>query len=179
MKLIFLRFAASVNTINVQFCLLLLAVVFCAQILVVVLRYLFGIGFVELQDLVIYSFAMLSILGVPIALRWDRHVRVDVFRARWPERINRRVDRLGILLFLAPVFLITLWYALPLVSYSWSVFEGSRETGGLPGFFLVLTALPVSCCLVLVQGLALYLDRTLTVLPDAGNGPGNLAGEDA
>lgn len=179
MKFMFLRFAATVNMVNRHFCMLLLAVVFCAQILVVVLRYLFGIGFVELQDLVIYSFAMLSILGVPIALRWDKHVRVDVVRARLPERINRRIDRLALVFFLAPVFLVTLWYALPLISYSWSVLEGSRETGGLPGFFLVLTALPVSCCLVLVQGLALFLDHTLTVPPDTGIEPGDITGENA
>ena len=143
----------------------MLAITFCAQILVVVLRYLFNIGFIELQDLVTYCFAMLCILSIPNALRTNEHVRVDIFRAAQTMVTARRVDQVAILFFLLPVFALTLWFALPLVTYSWSIFEGSRETGGLPGFFIVLTALPVSCCLILIQGIAIALDRNLIHAP--------------
>lgn len=141
--------------------MLLLGCMFVAQVLVVVLRYLFGIGFVELQDFVLFCFAALSVLGVPVALRLDRHVRVDVFRPSGTTRAARRIDQLSYVLLLAPVFAVTLWYVMPLVINSWAILEGSRETGGLGGYYLVMTALPLACVLMLLQGLALLLDRTL------------------
>jgi len=158
---VFLQLAQRLHQWNGAFCVMLLGIVFCAQILVVVLRYLFNIGFIELQDLVTYCFAMLCILAVPNALRTNDHVRVDIFRAHQSPARARRVDQLAIGFFLLPVFVLALWFALPLVSYSWSIFEGSRETGGLPGFFIVLTALPVACVLILVQGLAIAVDKDL------------------
>lgn len=142
-------------------CVALLGLMFGAQIAVVVLRYLFGIGFVELQDFVIYCFAALSVLGVPVALRLDRHVRVDVFRPSGSTHRARRVDQASYLLFLVPVFMITLWYVMPLVINAWAIREGSRETGGLGGYFVVMTALPLASVLMLLQGLALFLDRSL------------------
>ena len=157
----FLRFAAMLHDVTIACCLVLLTIVFCAQSVVVLLRYLFSIGFIELQDLVSYSFAMFCVLAIPIALRTDKHVRVDVFRSRQSLPAMRLSDLIGIVIFLAPVFFVTLWYAMPLVSYSWSIMEGSRETGGLPGFFIVLTALPISSILILIQGIAIGLDDQL------------------
>ena len=156
-----LRFAAKLHKLNIACCLVLLVIVFCSQCMVVLMRYLFSIGFIELQNLVSYSFAMLCVLAIPVALRTDQHVRVDIFRSRQTTPIMRLSDVIGIIIFLAPVFLTTLWFAMPLVSYSWSILEGSRETGGLPGFFIVLTALPISCVLILIQSIAIALDNQL------------------
>ena len=153
----FLALARVLHAFTVYLCLLLLAIVFTGQLLVVILRYLFDIGYIELQDLVTYSFGILCVLAIPTALRTNTHVRVDVFRSGQSQAVQRYVDVSAIVLFLVPLFGLTLWFAWPLVSYSWSILEGSRETGGLPGFFIVLTALPVSCVLSLVQGLAIFL----------------------
>lgn len=164
--MLFLRAVNRIQDLNVALCLGLLSVVFCTQITVVVLRYLFKIGFIELQDLVTYCFAALCILAIPTALRTDNHVRVDIFRATQSAVVARRVDLFTIFIFLIPVFTITLFYSLPLVSYSWSIFEGSRETGGLPGYFIVMTALPLSCTLIILQALAIWLDPKLLHSPE-------------
>ncbi|MEP3278871.1 MAG: TRAP transporter small permease subunit [Stappiaceae bacterium] len=161
MQTAFLHFAYRTDCLNKAFCLGLLSLVFLAQFTVVMLRYLFNIGFIQLQDTVSYSFAVLCILAVPTALRSDAHVRVDIFRAEQSPATARRFDVAAVIFFLIPVFGLTLWHAYPLVAYSWSIFEGSRETGGLPGFFLVLTALPITCALALIQGLAILLDSKI------------------
>lgn len=135
-------------------CQVLLGLIFFGQFCVVVLRYVFGVGFIELQDAVAYSFAALVVLGLPVAQALDAHVRVDVFRAKQSGRVRAWFDRVGIVAFLIPVFGLTIWWVWPDVAYSWSIRERSVETGGLPGLFLIKTTLPLACALMILQGLA-------------------------
>lgn len=164
--MLFLHIVKRIQELNIALCLGLLSVVFCTQITVVVLRYLFKIGFIELQDLITYCFAAFCVLAIPTALRTDGHVRVDIFRAAQSVNAARRVDLFTIFVYLIPVFAVALWYSLPLVGYSWSVFEGSRETGGLPGYFIIITVLPISCILMILQALAIWLDPKLLHDPE-------------
>ncbi len=121
------------------------------QLVIVLLRYVMGVGFLELQDIVTYSFSALVVLSIPLALREGRHVRVDILRAGFSARRNARIDRWGHVLFTLPVFGLMLWNAAPLVAASWAIFEGSRETGGLPGLFLVKSTVVLMCLLVLIR----------------------------
>lgn len=139
------------------------ATVFLGQLTMVLMRYLLGFGFLEIQDGVNYAFAVLVALSVIVSFRGDRHVRVDVFRQGWSERVNAFVDMLGDLALALPVFALMLWTAWPLVRASWSILEGSPETGGLPGLFLVKTCLLVLPALVLL----LVLQRLAHVLRKA------------
>jgi len=157
----FLGVAQNAHRIVTTVCCILLFSFFLAQIVAIALRYLFAIGFVELQNFISYGFAIFSVLAIPLALRTDKHVRVDVLRDRMTPALMRRVDVIAIIVLLLPVFGMTLWKSLPIVSYSWSILEGSRDTGGLPGYFVVLTALPVLCVLMIVQGIAVLLDRSI------------------
>ncbi|MEM8553290.1 MAG: TRAP transporter small permease subunit [Pseudomonadota bacterium] len=135
-------------------CQLLLAIIVVGQLTVVILRYVFGMGFIELQDAVLYSFAALVVLSLPVAQADDTHVRVDVFRARQSAFWQGRFDDVAMLALLLPFFGLTIWWVWPDVAYSWSIFEGSVETGGLPGLFLVKSCLPLACVLMILQGIA-------------------------
>lgn len=146
--------AAALHRVTALACQTLLAILLAGQLAVVILRYVFGVGFIELQDAVAYSFAALVVLGLPVAMAEDAHVRVDVFRAGQGPRARAWTDRVGIVAFLIPVFGLTLWHVWADIVFSWSIREGSRETGGLPGLFLVKTALPLACGLMILQGLA-------------------------
>ncbi|MFV0359456.1 TRAP transporter small permease subunit [Tropicimonas sp.] len=152
--------AALVSRVTMRLCQLLLGLIFIGQVTVVILRYVFGMGFIELQDAVAYSFASLVVLGLPVALTHDAHVRVDVFRAHQSPRQRRWFDRFGTMAFLIPVFGLTIWWVWPDVVYSWSIREASAETGGLPGLYLVKTTLPVACGLMILQGLTMLVTDT-------------------
>lgn len=141
--------ANRLHRVTLGLTITLFAVMFAAQLVIVLMRYVMGVGFLELQDVVTYSFSALVVLTIPLALRLDRHVRVDILRAGFSPRRNRRIDRAGHILFTLPVFGLLLWNAVPLVAGSWAILEGSRETGGLPGMFVVKSTVIVMCLLVI------------------------------
>ena len=49
---------------------------------------------------------------------------------------------------------LILWMSIPYASRSWTIFERSQETSGLPLVFLLKTAIPVFAVLVILQGIA-------------------------
>jgi TRAP-type mannitol/chloroaromatic compound transport system permease small subunit len=134
------------------------------SVAVVTLRYLFGVGWIALQELVVYLFAGVVTLSIADALRADGHVRIDVFYRDWTPRRQAWVDLLGTLLFLLPVSVFLAWASWDYVVASWSVLEGSRAAGGLPALFLIKSLIPLTAGLIFLQGLALAARslRTLT-----------------
>ena len=163
--------AAALHRASAAVCVALVLLLLGAELAIVLLRYCLGMGFLQLQDFAAYVFATLVALGLPVALAADRHVRVDVLRERQGERLRRRTDAAGIVLLLLPAFALTLWLVMPEVRYAWSIREGSRETGGLGGVWLVKSVLPLACVLMLVQGVALLFGA-----PTADDGTGGTAG---
>ena len=157
----YLNFADICHLWLCRVCLILFLILLGAELSVVLLRYIFGIGFLELQGVVSYSFAVLVILSLPIALRFDRHVRVDIFRDKQSKHIARWFDRLGIICLLIPFMILVLYHFKADLFYSWSILEGSPETGGLAGYFIIKTALPLSSIFMLIQGVAILFGRYL------------------
>ena len=121
---------------------------------VVVLRYLFDFGSIALQESITFMHAMVFMLGAAYTLRHEGHVRVDIFYRRFGERGRAWVDLLGVLLLLMPVTLFISWVSWDYVVSSWSLLEGSREAGGLPGVFLLKSVIPLMALLLLLQGVA-------------------------
>ncbi len=130
---------------------------------VVILRYLFNVGWIAMQESITYMHALVFMLGAAYTLRHDGHVRVDIFYQKFTPRGRAWVDLLGTLLLLMPVTVFIAWVSWEYVATSWELLEGSRETGGLPGVYLLKTAIPLMAVLVLLQGLSLGL-RSLLVL---------------
>ena len=130
---------------------------------VVVLRYVFSIGFVWLQESYVWMHAIIFMVGAAYTLLHDGHVRVDVFYRRASRRYQAWVNLLGSLLLLLPTVLIVGYMSLGYVHDSWMRLEASREAGGLPGLFLLKTVIPIFCGLLALQGLALA-GRSLLVL---------------
>ncbi|NIR25762.1 MAG: TRAP transporter small permease subunit, partial [Gammaproteobacteria bacterium] len=110
---------------------------------VVLLRYLFNTGWIAMQESITYMHALVFMLGAAYTLRHDGHVRVDIFYQKFSPRTRAWVDLLGTLLLLLPVTLFIAWVSWEYVSTAWALKEGSRETGGLPGVYLLKTAIPL------------------------------------
>ncbi len=126
---------------------------------VVVMRKLFDIGFIWVQESVVWMHAVVFMLGAAYTLRNEEHVRVDVFyRAMSPQR-RAWVDLIGVVLFLLPVCLFLGWKSFDFVTQSWSIREASRESGGLPYPLVpmlksVILLMPIA---VALQGVSLFL----------------------
>lgn len=124
---------------------------------VVLLRYVFDIGWIALQESVNYMHALVFLIGAAYTLKHNEHVRVDIFYCRLGERGRAWVDLFGCLLLLLPVTVFIIWTSWAYVLDSWSVYEGSREAGGLPGIFLLKSAILLMAGLLIVQALAMLL----------------------
>jgi len=122
--------------------------------LIVVLRYGFDLGWIWLQESVTYMHAALFLIGAAYTLKHEGHVRVDIFYGRFTPRARAWVDLFGSLLLLMPVCLFIFYVSWDYVTQSWSVHEGSRETGGLDGVYLLKSLLLVMAGLLVLQGLA-------------------------
>ena len=154
----FMSWFNTVLTVCLRFvfaiCLVLMCIIFSVEIIIVLMRYVMGVGFLELQDLVTYAFATIAVLSIPLAYWKGQHVRVDVLRSMMKPKILNLVEKICSLVFVLPVFGLLLVNAWPLVYNSFSILEGSRETGGLGGLFLVKGTVLLMCVLVML--LAVY-----------------------
>ena len=153
-----------------------------SQLAVVLMRYAFGVSFTWLNEIVIYAFAAMFMLGAASALRDDAHVRVDILRPRFGARGRSWIELIGIYLFLFPICIRLLAMGEQGLARSWSLFEGSRESDGLPLVFLFKTLLPAFALLMLIQGLseaikaALRLTGRLDEPADAAEPHGGIHG---
>jgi len=133
------------------------------QFAVVLLRYVFGISDIALDESVLYLHAALFMLGAGYTLQVDAHVRVDIFQSRAGPRLKAAIELFGHLCLLAPSMLTIAWWSWPSVSNAWAIREGALSVGGIPAAFLLKTLIPLFCGLLLVQSAALVL-RAVTTL---------------
>lgn len=131
------------------------------QLVVVIASYALGLSFTWMSELVVYAFAAMFMLGSAVALRNTAHVRVDILRPRFGEDGRNWIELVGIYLFLFPIMIRILQTGEQGLARSWSLFEGSRESDGLPILFLFKTLVPVFAVLMIVQGLSEALKAAL------------------
>ncbi len=130
----------------------LLLVMALVQFAVVLLRYVFGVNEIFMQESITYMHGAIFLLAAGYALLTNDHVRVDIFYRDAPPKRKAIVDLLGTYLFLFPVCLIILWTASPYVARSWAFFEGSADTSGIQGVFLLKSLIPAFAVLLSMAG---------------------------
>jgi TRAP-type mannitol/chloroaromatic compound transport system permease small subunit len=125
-----------------------------AEFALVVMRYVFGIGSIRLQESVMYAHAALFMLAAAWVLQSDGHVRVDIFYADARPRTKAVIDLLGAVIFLAPFAAALTMLSVPYVARSWRLLERSPEASGLPFVYLLKTLIPLFALLLGLQGIA-------------------------
>lgn len=138
----------------------LVLVMMAVQFAIVVMRYVFGIHSIALQESVMYMHAMVFMLGAAWTLHHDGHVRVDIFYRKRSPRSRASVDLFGTLFLLLPVALYILLGSLGYVASSWAILERSPD-GGIPGVFLLKSLILAMAALLLLQGIAQLIRQTL------------------
>lgn len=123
-------------------------------VVVVALRYVLGMGFIAGQEGVIYLHSTLFMLGASCAMRFDEHVRVDIFYRHWGLRRRAWVNALGQIVFTLPLCVLIGTSSFGYVTEAWLSLEGSAEPGGLPAVFLLKTLIPVMALLLGMQAIA-------------------------
>lgn len=130
----------------------LLLVMALVQFAVVVLRYVFGVNFIFMQESITYMHGAVFLLAGGYALLTDDHVRVDIFYREASPRKKAMIDLAGTYLFLVPVCLLLIWTASPYVARSWAVGEGSNESSGIQALFVIKSFIPAYAALLMMAG---------------------------
>lgn len=138
-------------------------------VLNVLLRYAFGEGRIEFEELQWHLYAVGFLVGLSYALQADAHVRVDVLHERLRPRTQAWIELYGILILLLPFIALILIYSVPFVASSFAVSERSQAPGGLPLRWLMKAALPLGFALLLLATVA-RLSRVWAALFKAPEG---------
>ena len=155
-----------INNLNVKigrlfsWLLLLMVLLTC---LIVVLRYLFNIGFIWMQELVRFFYAAVFLICAAYTLAEDAHVRVDIFYSKLSLKKKSIVNLLGSLIFLIPVCYITFYYSYSYVINSWLQFEGSLEERGLHAVFIMKTFIWIFAFMLFAQGISIIINSVKKV----------------
>lgn len=133
------------------------------QALIVVLRYIFSLSFIFLQEGMVYLHAFLFLGAAGYTLWVGGHVRVDVFYREAPKESKAITDLAGSILFLFPVCALIWAYSFGYVSTSWEIMEGSIEKEGIQFRYLLKSMILVFCALISIQGVSLAFSSILTL----------------
>lgn len=112
-------------------------------------------GWLEIQW---YLFAGVVMLGAPIVLKLNEHVRVDLIYGRLKGNGPVYVDLFGLIFFLLPVTALVAWLSWPLLVNMYVNNEMSSNAGGLIRWPAMLM-LPLGFALMFLQGLAEIVKR--------------------
>lgn len=112
-------------------------------------------SFTEIQW---YLFAYMVMLGAPIVLKLNEHVRVDLIYGKLKGNRPVYVDLFGLVFFLMPVVTLLLYLSWSYFANAFMSGEMSQNAGGLVRWPAIM-ALPLGFALMLLQGLAEIIKR--------------------
>ncbi|MGE0416155.1 MAG: TRAP transporter small permease subunit [Acetobacteraceae bacterium] len=141
--------------------LTLATVLICAS--VVGLRYIVGTGFVWMQELYVWTHAMVFMLASGYAFLRNTHVRVDIFYAEASPRTKALIDLFGTVFLLFPWLILIGWAGWSYAGSSWDINEASVQNNGMPGVYILKSAIVAFAVLLGLQGLA-WICRSILVL---------------
>ena len=112
-------------------------------------------GWLEIQW---YMFAATVMLGAPLVLKLNEHVRVDLIYGKLKGNGPVYVDLFGLVFFLLPVIGVLAWLSWPYFLKTFVSGEMSQNAGGLIRWPVIL-ALPLGFAMMWLQGWAEIIKR--------------------
>lgn len=105
-----------------------------------------------------YFFATTVMLGAPVVLRFNEHVRVDIIYGKLRGKGPVFVDLFGLVFFLLPVMGLLTWLTWP---FFWNMFVSGEMSGNIGGLIRWPAALlmPVGFGAMFLQGVAEIIKR--------------------
>ncbi|MFH1806128.1 MAG: TRAP transporter small permease subunit [Pseudomonadota bacterium] len=133
------------------------------QFSIVLLRYVFGMSSIALNESVLYLHSGLFMLGAGYTLLVDKHVRVDIFHAKATRQNKARIDIFGHVFLLLPSMFTLLYWSWPSVINAIMLREGAISVGGIPAVWLLKSLIPAFCILLMIQSLSCLLRQILVL----------------
>ena len=153
-----------INKIAGYICSILVVLMTLNVFLVVILRYLFGISFIWMQETYVWMHAYIFMLGAGFTYLNDDHVRIDIIYRSSSKLYKALVDSIGIIFLLLP-FLYIIWnFSYPFVYKSWQMNEISREAGGLSMLYLLKLAILLFVVLLSIQAIAKIINNFINII---------------
>lgn len=128
---------------------------------IVVLRYGFNLGWIAMQESVLYMHGLVFLLGSAFTLKESGHVRIDVFYQKYSVKTKALVDLLGTVFLLIPVCVFIFIISWDYVSVSWKIMEESSQPGGLPFVYISKSFLLLFSVTMILQGVSEALKNVL------------------
>ena len=150
-----IRIGRAVSWLNV-----LLILVILVQ---VVLRYLFSLSYVSLEELQWHLYAVGIMAGLSYALTNDTHVRLDLLHGRLRKKTRAWIDIIGLAVLVLPWCYVIIHHGLDFVAASWRVKEASASPTGLSCYYIIKSVIPVSFVLLTLAALARITKQIMVI----------------
>lgn len=124
---------------------------------------------VKLQETEWHLHTLLFVFALGYAYVYNMHVRVDLIRRRFSQKLRAWLELLSCLFLLIPYTALLLYYGWDFVAVSFAQGEGSQAMTGLPQRWLIKSTLLLGIALFLLSGLRAAL-RAILFLRGAGGG---------
>jgi TRAP-type mannitol/chloroaromatic compound transport system permease small subunit len=137
------KFAAGLNNIIEtigRWCSALNVVLIAAIIIQVVLRYAFGLGLVQLEELQWHLYAVNVIFGMAYCLSVDSHIRLDLVHAKLSQRTREWIEIFGIIILLMPLIYVIFYHS---IDFLWEAIRTNERSDSPVGL----------CCRWIPKGL--------------------------
>jgi len=113
----------------------------------VVMRYMFGIGSVALEEAQWHLYGIAVMFGISYAVVTDAHIRLDLAYQKFSPRTKAWVEIFTLLLLVMPMVIVLFLHGLDFVESSWRVSERSRSPMGLPWRWAIKSVIPIGMSL--------------------------------
>ena len=157
------NFLNIINKYAGYLCAFIVVLMVINVFLVVILRYLFGISFIWMQETYVWMHAYIFMIGAGFTYLNDDHVRIDIIYRNSSKLYKSIVDLVGNIFLLLP-FLYLIWsYSFPFVYKSWQMNEVSREAGGLSMIYILKLAILIFAFLLFIQVVSKIINNFLNL----------------
>jgi TRAP-type mannitol/chloroaromatic compound transport system permease small subunit len=126
----------------------------------VIARYFFHAPTIWSFDVTYMLYGTIFMLGAAYALHKGAHIRTDFFYEKWTVKTKGMVDSISYLVFFFPSIVMLLIASGNEAWYAWTIKETSEQTPWRPILWPYKSVVPVTCVLLLIQGLSEVIKST-------------------
>lgn len=133
----------------------------------VVARYFFNAPTVWAYDMTFMTYGAFFMLGAAYTLMRGGHIRTDSLYGDWSVRRQGLVDAVCYLVFFFPPIVVFLWVTWDFFAVSFGRGERSVTSPWMPIIYPLKFVMPVTCALLLIQGVSEFLRAVHAVVAGA------------